>query len=80
MTPRITHTQHNSALPNAGHRYAECRVLFIVMLSVNMMNVILLTVVWLNVVMLSVVAPFSILHKHQTRMKVTNPLAYCTAK
>ncbi len=39
-----------------GH-YAECRVIFIVMLSVNMLNIIMLSVVWLNVVMLSVVAP-----------------------
>ncbi len=51
----------------AEFQYAECHIL---------------SVVWLNVVMLSVVAPFSILHKHQTRMKVkvTNPLAYYIAE
>jgi hypothetical protein len=64
MTLRITYTQHSRALSNAGHRYAECRVLFIVMLSFNMLNVIMLSVVWLNVVMLSVVAPIQ--HSAQT--------------
>ncbi len=43
--------------------YAECRILFTIILNVNtlsvvMLNVIMLSVVILNVIMLSVVAPF----------------------
>ena len=44
------HTQHNSVL-----YYAECRVLFIILLSVIMLSVVMLSVVMLSVVMLSVV-------------------------
>jgi hypothetical protein len=38
--------------------YAECRVLFIVMMNVVMLIVVMLSVVMLNVGMLSVLAPF----------------------
>ncbi len=44
MSLSISYTQHNNTIPCAGGRYAECRVLFTILL---------------NVVMLNVVAPFS---------------------
>jgi len=47
----INDFQHNSI----KYYYAECRVFFIVMLSVVMLNVVML-----NVVMLSVVAPIEV--------------------
>jgi hypothetical protein len=50
VTHRIKHTQHINALT-----FAECRILFIIML-----NVILLSVVMLSVVMLSVLAQLSV--------------------
>ncbi len=40
------------------NQYAECRVLFIIVLSVIMMNAIMLSVVMQNVIMLSVLVPF----------------------
>ncbi len=55
MSLSISDTQHNNTMPCAEGRYAECRVLFTMMLSV-----IMLTVVILNVVMLSVVAPLKV--------------------
>jgi hypothetical protein len=51
MTLSITDTQHNNALHYDLRCYAECHALFIVMLSVIM----------LNGVMLSVVAPSNII-------------------
>jgi hypothetical protein len=61
MTLSINDTQHNNAL-----YYAECRILFIVMLIVIMLNfvilsVIMLSVIMLNVVTLSVVGPLILL-------------------
>ncbi len=46
----------------AGFHYAECRIIFIIKLSVIMLNVIMLGVIMLNaiilcVIMLNVVAP-----------------------
>ncbi len=52
MTFCINDTQHNNAL-----HYAECRILFAVMLSIIILDVVMLSVVVLDVVMLSVVAP-----------------------
>jgi hypothetical protein len=49
------HTQHNNASLHAECHYNECCILFIVMLSVTMLNVIMLSVVMVNVIMLSVV-------------------------
>ncbi len=37
--------------------YAECRILFIVMLNVFMLSVIMLSIVMLRIIMVSVVAP-----------------------
>jgi hypothetical protein len=45
-------------MPCSGGCYAECHVLFTIMLSVIMLNVVILSVIMLNVVMLSVVASF----------------------
>jgi hypothetical protein len=50
MTLNINDSQHNNPL-----HYAECRVLFIVMLSVVVLNLIMLSVIVLNLIMLSVV-------------------------
>jgi hypothetical protein len=52
MILSINNSQNNYAL-----HYAECLILFIVMLIVIMLNVFMLSVLMLNVVMLSVVAP-----------------------
>jgi len=52
MTPSITDPLHNNALPCAECRYAECSILFPILLSDIMLNVSVL-----SVVMLSVVAP-----------------------
>jgi hypothetical protein len=38
MTHSINDTQHNNALSCAECRYAECRILFTIMLSVSMLN------------------------------------------
>jgi hypothetical protein len=53
MSLSISDIQHNNTMPCADGCYAECRVLFTIMLSVIM----------LNVVMLSVVAPALIFKK-----------------
>ncbi len=55
-------TQHNETLPLCRCHCAECRDLFIgllsvIMLSVVMLNLVMLNIFMLNVVMLSVVAP-----------------------
>jgi hypothetical protein len=55
MALSITNTHHDNAQNYAGCRYAECCVLFIVMMSVIMLKVIMLSVVMLNVIMVSVV-------------------------
>jgi hypothetical protein len=52
-------------------RYAECRILFTIMLNVSMLSVVILNVVMLNVVMpsivmLSVVAPWKGLARTNT--------------
>jgi hypothetical protein len=73
VTLGISDTQHNNALPCAERPYAECRILFTIMLSVIMLYVVMLSVNMLNVVMMSVVAPSA------TRFEVTvetNSLAY----
>ncbi len=57
MSLSISDTQHNNTMPCADGHYVECRFLFTIILSVNMLNVVMLSVVMLNVVMLSVVAP-----------------------
>jgi hypothetical protein len=44
MKLSITVTQHSNALHYAECLYGECRVLFIVMLSVGMLNVVMLSV------------------------------------
>jgi len=60
--------------------YADCLVLFIVMLSVIMLSVIMLSVIMLNVVMLSVVVPVSSILANVRRcckcLSLTNTLAY----
>jgi hypothetical protein len=40
---------------NAGYHYAECRILFIVMLNVVMLSAVMLNVVMVSAVMLNVV-------------------------
>ncbi len=57
MSLSISVTQHNNTMSCADGRYAECRVLFTIILIVIILNVVMLSVVMLNVVMLSVVAP-----------------------
>jgi hypothetical protein len=54
MALSITNTHHDSA-----QNYADCNVLFIVMLRINllMLKVTMLSFVMLNVVMLSVMVP-----------------------
>jgi hypothetical protein len=54
MTLSITDTQHNIALHHAERCYAERHALFIVMLSVIMLNGVMLSVIMLNDVMLNV--------------------------
>ncbi len=49
MILSIIDTQHKTSLHYAGYCYAECHVVFIVMVSV-MLNVIIFSVVMLNVV------------------------------
>jgi hypothetical protein len=51
----ISDIQHNNDLPLC---YAECGILFMIMLKVIMLRVVMLNVVLLSVIMLSVVAPF----------------------
>jgi hypothetical protein len=73
MSLRISDTQHDNNMPCSDGRYAECHVLFtimlsvimlnVVMLSVIMLNIVILSVIMLNVVMLCVVAPFLRLFK-----------------
>jgi hypothetical protein len=41
----ISDTQHNNDLPCAEYRYAECHILFTIVLSVIMLNVIMLGIV-----------------------------------
>jgi hypothetical protein len=41
----MSDTQHNNTMPCADSRYAECRVLFTVMLNVVMLSVVMLSVV-----------------------------------
>ncbi len=63
MTLSINNTQHNIGLPlwwmplcwlsRFIDCYAECRVLFIVMLNVIMLNVVIKSVVMLSIIMLS---------------------------
>ncbi len=60
MTLSITDTQYNNAVRYAECHHAECRVLFTVTMSVNMLNVVVLSVVMLNVIMLNVVAPLNL--------------------
>jgi hypothetical protein len=55
MTLSPTDTQHNNAVHYADCSYAACPILFIVMLSVIMLNVVILSVIMLNVVILSVI-------------------------
>ncbi len=50
MSLSISETQHNNIMPCADSRYAECRVLF----------TIILIVIILNAVMLNVVAPAAV--------------------
>jgi hypothetical protein len=50
----ITYTQHYNALHNVECLYAECKVLFSVMLDVFMMSLVML-----NAIMLSVMVPIS---------------------
>ncbi len=47
MTLRVSvsDTQHNNALPCTDCRYAECRVLFTIMLSDVILNVVMVIVV-----------------------------------
>jgi hypothetical protein len=45
MTLSINDTQPNNALPCAERRYAECHVLFTIVLSDFMLNVVMLSVV-----------------------------------
>jgi hypothetical protein len=54
----MSDTQYNNAMPCPQCCYADCRILFTIMLRVIMLNVIMLSVVMLNVVMLTVVASF----------------------
>jgi hypothetical protein len=42
--------------------YAECRVLFILILVVIMLSVVMLNVGLLSVIMLSVAAPYQVIH------------------
>jgi hypothetical protein len=55
MTPSIIDTQHNNAVHYADCSYAACHILFIVMLSVIMLNVVILSVIIPNVIILSVI-------------------------
>jgi hypothetical protein len=48
--------QHKNTLHHSERHCAECRGLFIVMMSVVMLIVVMLSVIMLNVVMLSVIA------------------------
>ncbi len=52
VTLKINYTEHNNAL-----HHAECSILFMVMLSVVMLNVVMLSVVMPNVMRLCVVVP-----------------------
>ncbi len=45
VTLSINDTQDDNALQNAMRCYAECHILFIIMLNVIMLNVIMLSVV-----------------------------------
>ncbi len=63
MSLSISDIQHNNNMPCADGRYAECHILFTIMLSVIMLNVVILSVIMLNVVMLCVVAPLLRLFK-----------------
>jgi hypothetical protein len=56
MTLSINNIEHNNALPLCCH-YAECCILFRVMLSFILLNVIMLSVIRLSVSVLSVVVP-----------------------
>jgi hypothetical protein len=53
MTLSLSDIQRKNALPDAECRYANCRILFTIMLSVIMLNAIMLSVVMLNAIMLS---------------------------
>jgi hypothetical protein len=55
MTLSIINTQHNNDLTCAEFRYAECHILFTIMLSVIILDFIMLSVIMLNVIMLSVI-------------------------
>ncbi len=55
MTLSINDTQNNNLCYYGEWQYAECRVLFIVMLSAIMLSVIMLSVIMLSVIMQSVI-------------------------
>jgi hypothetical protein len=57
VTFSITKLSISKLCHYAERSYAECRILFIVMLKVNTLSVVMLSVTLLNVVVLSVVAP-----------------------
>jgi hypothetical protein len=45
MTLSVSDTQHNNVLPCAECRFAECSILFTIMMNDIMLNVVLLSVV-----------------------------------
>ncbi len=45
--------------------YAECRILFTIMLNVVMLSVIKLSVIMLSIIMLSVLAPYYYIFKNE---------------
>jgi len=51
----LSDIQLKNALPDAQCHYANCHILFTIMLSVIMLNAIMLSIVILNAIMLSVV-------------------------
>ncbi len=50
--------------------YAECRILFIILLNVIMLSVVMVSVVMLSVIKLSVVEPFIIIYLRQVILDV----------
>ncbi len=51
-------------------RYAEYRILFIIMLNVKILSDVMVSVVMLSVVMLSVVEPFILIYLRQVILDV----------
>jgi hypothetical protein len=61
MTLSMSDTQHNNPIHCAHYYYAECHVLFTIMLSVIMLNVVMLSVVAPNNQLCFLIArPFSL--------------------